>query len=90
MKAISVRPPWACAIVHGGKDIENRTWKTNIRGTIAIHASRAMSRPYYEWSVKEIRKLSPKAKVPPFDEMARGSVVGWVEIVGCEKRTESK
>jgi hypothetical protein len=30
MRALTVRQPWAWAIVHGGKDIENRT--RNIAG----------------------------------------------------------
>lgn len=39
MKALSVRQPWAWAIAHGGKDIENRTWATaSYRGPLAIHA----------------------------------------------------
>lgn len=40
MRALTVRNPWAWAIVHGGKDVENRA--LNIaglyRGTVAIHA----------------------------------------------------
>jgi hypothetical protein len=43
VRAITVRQPWAWAIVHGGKDVENRT--RNIagayRGPIAIHAGLA-------------------------------------------------
>lgn len=27
MKVITVRQPWASAIIWGGKNIENRTWK---------------------------------------------------------------
>jgi len=42
VRAITVRQPWAWAIVHGGKDVENRT--RNIagayRGPVAIHAGR--------------------------------------------------
>ncbi|MFI7644097.1 ASCH domain-containing protein [Nonomuraea sp. NPDC049400] len=38
MKALSVRQPWAWAITHGQKDIENRTWTTGYRGPLAIHA----------------------------------------------------
>lgn len=90
MKAISIRPPWAWAILHANKDIENRTWRTNIRGTIAIHASQTMSRPYYESAVEEIKKAAPNAKVPPFEMMVRGAIIGLVEIVGCEERTKSK
>ena len=39
MKAISIKQPWASLIAHGIKDIENRTWKTNFRGRVFIHAS---------------------------------------------------
>ena len=36
---LSVRQPWASLIVSGFKSVENRSWKTDYRGTIAIHAS---------------------------------------------------
>ncbi|WDF45271.1 ASCH domain-containing protein [Chryseobacterium sp. KACC 21268] len=39
IKALSIKQPWASLIAHGIKDIENRTWKTNFRGRIYIHAS---------------------------------------------------
>jgi hypothetical protein len=40
MRAITVRQPWAWAIVHGGKDVENRTRNIagSYRGPVAIHA----------------------------------------------------
>lgn len=39
MKTLSVKNPWAWLICSGYKDVENRTWKTNYRGKILIHAS---------------------------------------------------
>lgn len=41
MKAITVRQPWAWAIIHAGKDIENRTRNIvgDYRGPVAIHSS---------------------------------------------------
>ena len=39
LKVIVVRQPWAWLIVHGFKDIENRSWKTRYRGTLLIQAS---------------------------------------------------
>jgi hypothetical protein len=39
MKALSVKEPWASLIVFGGKNIENRTWRTNYRGPLLICAS---------------------------------------------------
>lgn len=38
MKIISVRQPWAWAIIHAGKDLENRSWPTKVRGRVLIHA----------------------------------------------------
>lgn len=38
MKALTVRQPWAWAIVHGGKDVETRTQAWAYRGPLAIHA----------------------------------------------------
>lgn len=43
MRALSLRQPWASMIASGSKTIETRTWRTNYRGPLAIHAS---ARPY--------------------------------------------
>jgi hypothetical protein len=47
MKAITVQQPWAWAIIHGGKDIENRsrigTWRPARGQRVAIHASQRWS-----------------------------------------------
>jgi hypothetical protein len=90
MKAISVRPPWAWAILYANKDVENRTWKTNMRGTIAIHASQTMNRPLYESVLKEIKRIAPGTNVPTYEAMVRGAIIGLVDVVGCEERTKSK
>jgi hypothetical protein len=39
MKAPSIKQPWVRAILREGKDIENRTWQSKHRGSIALHAS---------------------------------------------------
>ena len=42
MKAITVRQPWAYAIMHLGKDVENRTCNIagSYRGPLVIHAAK--------------------------------------------------
>ena len=40
MKAITISQPYASLIASGKKWIENRTWPTNHRGLIAIHAGK--------------------------------------------------
>ena len=42
MKAITIKQPWASLIVHGIKDIENRTWscpKKYLGQRLLIHSS---------------------------------------------------
>ena len=44
MKTITIKQPWASLIVHGIKDIENRTWKCPkkyIGQRILIHAGKS-------------------------------------------------
>lgn len=39
MRAITIMQPWASLIALGAKRYETRSWKTNYRGALAIHAS---------------------------------------------------
>lgn len=41
MIALTVRPPWSFAIAALGKTVENRVWRTDYRGPLAIHAGAA-------------------------------------------------
>lgn len=49
MKALSVKQPWAWAIMRAGKTIENRPRRTHLRETIAIHASLRPALGWEEW-----------------------------------------
>lgn len=48
MKCLSIRPPWSYLILQG-KDIENRTWTTKIRGEILIHQSQRFDYDAMQW-----------------------------------------
>ena len=38
MKALTIKEPWATLIIDGYKKYEFRSWKTNYRGKLLIHA----------------------------------------------------
>lgn len=40
MKTLSIRQPYATLICSGVKDVENRSWNTQLRGRVLIHASK--------------------------------------------------
>lgn len=87
MKALSIKQPWAWLIVEGFKTIENRSWPTRQRGTILIHAGKGMTRAEYE----EARSLADTlgVKVPAFEALERGGIVGQATITGCVTESES-
>lgn len=39
MKTLSLKEPWASLVVQGIKKMETRSWRTNYRGMLLIHAS---------------------------------------------------
>ena len=73
MKALTIRQPWAWAIMSGLKIIENRTWKTPYRGELLIHAGRGAS-------VKlPGNKLPDGTPIP--DDLPRGFALGVVDLI---------
>jgi hypothetical protein len=91
MIALSIRQPWAWLILNAGKDIENRSWPTRYRGRILVHAGKGMTRDEYE-DAEFFAGLCTREEcsVPPFDQLARGGIVGSVEIVDCVKSSASR
>jgi ASCH domain len=43
VRALTIRQPWAEWIIAGHKDVENRSWSTSYRGTLAIHSGRSVA-----------------------------------------------
>ena len=48
MKALTIKEPWATLIIDGYKKYEFRSWKTNYRGKILIHAGKTLEKDMAE------------------------------------------
>ena len=72
MKILSVQQPWAWAILHAGKNVENRTWPTKYRGPLLIHAGVSKAR------LGDFGEGEPDRSL-----LAFGAIVGVVELVDC-------
>lgn len=85
MKAITIKQPWASLIVHGIKDIENRTWRTNFRGRVLIHSSGSYGKKFKVNLTDEQAKeaFTTIAKECMFGCLPFGSIIGSIEIVDC-------
>lgn len=96
--ALSIKQPWAWAIINAGKDIENRSWPTKQRGPICIHAAKGMTNREWDAAMDFIDQAFP---VPLASQMGRrrsaagsldaqrGGIVGTAEIIGCVEGSPS-
>jgi len=90
--ALSVRQPWAWAIIHAGKNIENRTWQAvnhglKKRGRIAIHASKGMTK--YEYDAATTFMDSIGIEYPCAAELLRGGIIGSVNVDDVVAKSDS-
>jgi len=81
MKALTVKQPWAWAIIHRGKDVENRSKPTKHRGRLYIHAGKG-------WADEGIDAIGIDALPDSYDEFLAGMVIGTVDVVGCHAATD--
>lgn len=82
VRALSLIQPWAWCVVHGPKDIENRTWWSDIRGPFWIAASAQVTRRYYD-QARELVKSIAGIDVPPLAELDYGCIIGRATITDC-------
>jgi hypothetical protein len=88
---ISVRQPWAWAIVYAGKDVENRTWPTRYRGPVFIHAGVAFDGRKDD-ALDDAADWARRAGIeaPTLDQLQRGGIIGIADIVGCVTSMDSR
>ncbi|MEL7025734.1 MAG: hypothetical protein AAGO57_00700 [Pseudomonadota bacterium] len=90
--ALSVRQPWAWAIVAGHKVIENRSpgavQTGNMGpGTIAIHAAAGMTEKEYDWAVWRLQRHGVTCPRP--DDLVRRAIIGWVTVTDIVDESDS-
>lgn len=92
MKALSIKQPWASLIVHGIKDIENRTWKTNFRGRIYVHASKINFKDFdvlMSLPDRQRKVFNDFIKTNKFNSAIGCTIIGEVDIIDCVINHES-
>ncbi|MDZ7735912.1 MAG: ASCH domain-containing protein [Gammaproteobacteria bacterium] len=94
MKALSIRQPWAFAIVNGWKPVENRTWPTRYRGRILIHAGKKEETEDIEGVLEMIAGqtgLPILTVIEMYFEQQRtfGGIVGAATLVDCVTSCDS-
>jgi hypothetical protein len=71
IKALTLIQPWATLIADGRKLIETRSWSTDYRGLLAIHAGKKLD-----------REAAERFGYDP-DALPRGQIVALAELWEC-------
>jgi hypothetical protein len=78
LRALSVRQPWAELIMLGDKEIEYRSYPTDVRGVVYIYASAT------RYEAETEREIQAEVKFD-LEELPRGVIVGTVEVYDCQQ-----
>jgi hypothetical protein len=89
IRVLSLLQPWASLWVSGDKMIETRSWGTDYRGLVAVHASKGFRVDErhlctLEPFVSALTKLGFRKLV----DIPRGCLIGVVELTGCLRMTD--
>lgn len=93
MKALSLMQPWATLIAIGAKRIETRSWSTNYRGPLAIHASKRFPKGARSFTTdpivyETVRRLTA-GRPQSFPAYPLGSIVATCRLVSCKRIVEA-
>lgn len=92
MKALTIRQPWAWAIIHAGKDVENRPRRSHYRGWVAVHAGKGMTKGEWSDACAFIHsQVNSLIVIPDYGspDFVRGAIIGIMKIVDCVADRES-
>ena len=87
-RALTVRQPWADAIVHGPKNVENRTTRTHRRGLVLIHAGLRYDAHHCSAPLSRFLQRISDGKCPDRASpagMVYGAIVGTAFIEDCHR-----
>ena len=90
--ALSVRQPWAWAIVAGYKPIENRTLGSIRSGSmdcrrVAIHAAKGLKQDEFMWGYWRLYRHGVSCPRPL--DLPRSAIIGTVDVVDIVEESDS-
>lgn len=91
--ALSIRQPWAWAVVYAGKDIENRSWNRgnpglSFRGNFCVHAAGSMTAAEYEDAADFMAILGISCPAPA--DLLRGGIIGTARLADIVSESDSR
>lgn len=89
LPCLSIRQPWAWAILNAGKTVENRCWQTKFRGRFLIHAAKGCTRDEYDAAMDFMAMRCGVRGSPGLLSLPRGGIVGAATLAECVSESSS-
>jgi hypothetical protein len=84
IKALTIIQPWATLIAIGAKTIETRSWRTDWRGTLAIHAAKGLPGWARDYALRDPAcGLLERYGFATTHDLPRGAIVAVAQLVAC-------
>jgi hypothetical protein len=83
VKGLTLTQPWASLVALGHKRVETRSWRTDYRGPVLIHAAKGFPREAQAFASEEVA-LGRLPRSLPFS-----AVVAVVELVAIQRTEEA-
>ncbi len=104
MKALTLTQPWASLVAIGAKQVETRSWSTNYRGPLAIHAAKGFPKYAQDFTYEKVTRdcllassMGLKVERSRYSgggiyrldtQLPRGSVLARCHLVACVRTEE--
>jgi hypothetical protein len=84
IKCISLHEPWASAIALKLKTVETRSWSTNYRGTLGIHAAKKRTEEQCRIHFDLLTRFPKYARAFGTRDFHHGHIIALVDLVDCK------
>lgn len=88
MKALTLTQPWATLVALGAKQWETRSWATDYRGPLAIHAAKGFPRDATRLCFTQpFERVLLAAGIRTPADLPRGAVIAIAHLLDCQHTT---
>ena len=78
MRILTLKEPFATLISNKIKTIETRSWRTNYRGELYIHAG--IKKPKYDYKSEDFKKIADKYEYNPGYVLCKCNLIDCIEM----------
>ncbi len=81
MRTLTLTQPWASLVAFDAKRVETRSWRTNYRGPIAIHAAKGFPNDAVDLCMRQpFNRCLQESRIHRFRDLPLGAIVAIAKL----------